>query len=100
MFTKSQPDHERKLADQKLLLAMLHRSDHSGADLHARSGRRYAREVIVIDRLRNGMVIIDMLPALWETLAFNEAAALLRWEDDGGSQGGVDAARMTGKHVA
>lgn len=94
---KNPPEGEQKLADQTLLRALLYRSNYSSADLRAQSGRNYAREVVVINRLRNGMVMADMQPALWENVPFSEAAALLRWEDEGGSPSGRDQAGTTGR---
>jgi hypothetical protein len=100
MLKKYLPTVERKLADQALLRALLHRSNYSSADLQARSGRDFAREVVIIDRLRNGMVMGDTEPAVWEKVVFSEAAALLRWEDEGGSQYLGDGAGTTGKQTA
>jgi hypothetical protein len=76
MLTKNPPESQRKLADQELLRALLHRSNYASADLRARSDRDYAREVVVIERLRKGMVMSDMQAAVWENVAFSHAAAL------------------------
>jgi hypothetical protein len=100
MLKKNPAEGERRLADQALLRALLHRSNYSSADLQARSGRDYAREVVIIDRLRNGMVMGDLESAVWDKIVFSEAAALLRWEDEGGSQCGGDGVGTTGKQTA
>ena len=92
MLTRSSPNGARKLADQALLRALLHRSNYASADLRVRSDRDYAREVVVIERLRKGMVMSDMQPAVWEKVVFSHAAALLRWEGEGGSPSGGDQA--------
>jgi len=92
MLTKNSPNGARKLADQALLRALLHRSNYASADLRGRSDRDYAREVVVIERLRKGMVMSDMQPAVWENVAFSHAAALSRWEGEGGSPCGGDQA--------
>lgn len=97
MLTKNTPEGERKLADQALLRALLHRSNYASEDLPSRSDRDHAREVVVIERLRKGMVMSDMQPAVWEKVAFSHAAALLRWEDEGGSPSGGDQAIVLAK---
>jgi hypothetical protein len=92
MLKKDPPECERNLADQVLLRALLRRSNYSIADLRAQSGGNYAREVVIIDRLRKGMVMSDMHAAVWETVVFSHAAALSRWEGEGGSPCGRDQA--------
>lgn len=97
MLKNDPPEGERKLADQALLRAMLHRSSYSSADLRAQSGGNYAREIAIIDRLRKGMVMSDMQAAVWENVVFSHAAALSRWEGEGGSLCGGDQAVTTEK---
>lgn len=98
--TGKQLDCERKLAEQSLLRALLHRSGYAGVDYVSLTGRDYATEVLVIERLRHGMVMGDLQPALWANIAFNEAVALLRWEDDGGRPRGSDGIGTTGRQSA
>ncbi|NGO65948.1 hypothetical protein G6N76_19955 [Rhizobium daejeonense] len=90
MLKNDPPERERKLADQALLRALLCRSSYSSAGLGAQSGGNYAREIAIIDHLRKGMVMSDMHVAVWEKVAFSHAAALLRWEGEGGSPSGRD----------
>ncbi|SIQ02816.1 hypothetical protein SAMN05880561_101849 [Rhizobium sp. RU33A] len=97
MLKNDPPEGERELADQALLRAMLHRSSYSSADLRAQSGGNYAREIAIIDRLRKGMVMSDMQAAVWENVVFSHAAALSRWEGEGGSLCGGDQAVTTEK---
>ncbi len=92
MLTKNPPEGERKLADQALLRALLHRSNCASEDLRSRSDRDHAREIVVIERLRKGMVMSDMQAAVWEKVAYSHAVALLRWEGEGGSPSGGDQA--------
>ncbi|WP_082510974.1 MULTISPECIES: hypothetical protein [unclassified Rhizobium] len=80
------------MADQAMLRALLHRSSYSSAGLRAQSGGNYAREVVIIDRLRKGMVMSDMQAAVWEPVVFSHVAALSRWEGEGGSPCGGDQA--------
>lgn len=97
MLIRSQPENERRLADQALLRALLHRSNYSSTDLHAQPGSNYETEVLIINRLRNGMLMADMQTAIWEDAVFSDAAALLRWEDEGGSPCGRDLSGTAGK---
>lgn len=79
---------ERKLADH----ALLQRSNYSSAELKAQWGRDDAKAVCVIDRLRGAMVMADLEPAVWETVAFSHAAVLSRLGDEGeGPRGGGQA---------
>ncbi|EHS51696.1 hypothetical protein PDO_5086 [Rhizobium sp. PDO1-076] len=95
MLKNDPPECERKLADLALLRALLHRSSYSSAGLRAQSGGNYAREVVIIDRLRKGMVMSDMQAAVWETVVFSHATALSRWEGEGGSPCGRDQVATT-----
>lgn len=95
MLKIDSPERERKLADQALLRALLHRSSYLSANLRAQSGDNYAREVVIIDRLRKGMVMSDMQAANWETVVFSHATALSRWEGEGGSPCGRDQVDTT-----
>ena len=92
MLKKDPPECEPTLAEEALLRPLLHRSSYSSAGLQAQSGGNYAREVVIIDRLRKGMVMSDMQAAIWETVVFSHAAALSRWEGEGGSPCGGDQA--------
>ncbi len=85
MLKKNPPEGEQKLADQALRRALRHRSGYSSADLRAKAGSSYEREVVVLDRLRKGMVMSHMQAAIWENVVFSHAAALSRWEGEGGS---------------
>ncbi|WP_237370226.1 hypothetical protein [Rhizobium sp. SL42] len=76
MLKNDPPECERKLADLALLRALLHRSSYSSAGLRAQSGGNYAREVVIIDRLRKGMVMSDMQAAVWDTVVFSHATAM------------------------
>lgn len=100
MLKENPPAGERRLADHVLLSALFHRSNHLSAGLLSPPDRDYAREVVTIDRLRNGMIMSDLEPAVWEKVVFSEAAALQRWEDEGGRQCGGDGAGTTGKQTA
>ncbi len=46
----------------------------------------------MIERLRKGMVMSDLQAAVWEKVASSHAAALLRWEGEGGSPSGGEQA--------
>ncbi|MFN3501720.1 MAG: hypothetical protein ACK4ZJ_05645 [Allorhizobium sp.] len=92
MLKNDPPEGERETADQALLRALVHRSSYSSADLRAQSSGNCAREIAIIDRLRKGMVMSDMQAAVWENVVFSHAAALSRWEGEGGSPCGGDQA--------
>lgn len=85
-------DTEQKSADHTLLRALLDRSTYTTADLSAQPGPDYERELVIIARLRKGMIKGDTRSEAWEN-AFSEAAALLRWEDEGGSLRGAQPSR-------
>ncbi|MDZ7875877.1 hypothetical protein [Rhizobium sp. AAP116] len=53
--------------------------------------------MLIINRLRNGMLMADMQTAIWEDVVFSDAAALWRWEDEGGSPCGGDLSGTAGK---
>jgi hypothetical protein len=85
MLKKNPPEDEGMLADQTLLRALLHRSDYSSADLRAQSGSNYAREIVIIDRLRKGMVMSQTQATVWDNAVFSHVVDLSRWEGEGGS---------------
>ncbi len=90
MVTAARPDGDREIADQALLRSLLSRSGYVSSDLEAEAGPNPSREVTMIDRLREGMVMSAGLSASQRNMVSSEISALLRWEDDGGSQGGDD----------
>ena len=92
MLRKNPPEGEQKLVDQALLRALLHRSNYSSADLRAHSGGNHAREVVIINRIREGMVTSTTQAAVRANVVLAEAADLLRWEGEGGSPSSDDHA--------
>jgi hypothetical protein len=100
MLKTNPSEGEQKLAEQALLRALLHRSGYSSADLRSKADSSYEREVVVIDRLRKGMVMGHMQAAVWENVVFSHAAALLRWEDEGGRTWDRDGIGTSGKQSA
>ncbi|MDH4414939.1 MAG: hypothetical protein QE484_16645 [Rhizobium sp.] len=96
MLIPNRPEAERKASDHALLRILLRRSAYTSADLLAQAGPDYERELVIIKRLRKGMIMGAPQLADWENAIASETSALLRWENEGGSLAEIEP---PGRHV-
>lgn len=85
MVMVNPPDAGHRSADRAQLHALLLRSSATIADLLAQVCSSDEKGLVIGDRLREGMVRGEARSVGWQNVVTSESAALLRWEDEGGS---------------